>query len=499
MKIWPTLATLFFCSTAYSLDRDEVELLRRNNMLGNQVLLHSDDWGVNPLKDGVATSYKGQPNSLIEWKGLNPNKWLDFNQWKLQRAQRDSLPDWRLRIADKRHKAIVGRVIQCLNECSLYSEGDKSSAQYTSVILEGDEFNTAKDSYAWIFLRDGSIVRVSPKTSVSFLETNVTSSKIFHAIRLNHGHMYFEQRKIGQFILSDRPETDMAFYPLLEVKANRTYFAREEYKTLSDHQRLLYVLEQNPGHVGQYKKLNNLLQDQYLLSGRRDTEVFIFTSNATFLLENPVFHIFHETMGESYIKLEETIPNFKIADKRNVSGQAYFRGYKNKNSKALEVGSWMSVDVEGKELSLLDDSSSFEPVEVFVKRIPTIHMAREIFLRRVSGFLFEESIDEKTLAKEHGLRLWDVNSKELDKRKEFLFERIRRVETTNLRSLKTVFKEPNIEGFNSSYYNRAVARSLMALKKLNNYNSEVLKETNDAEYYLWILKNAKEFMPTYIR
>ena len=104
------------------------------------------------------------------------------------------------------------------------------------------------------------------------------------------------------------------------------------------------------------------------------------------------------------------------------------------------------------------------------------------------------------LAKEHGLRLWkSAKKEELELRKKFLFERIRRVETTNLRSIKKVFKDKKLQGLTKDYYLEALSRTLMALENLNDYNSQVVKETTETEYYLWILNNAEDFVPTYIR
>ena len=113
--------------------------------------------------------------------------------------------------------------------------------------------------------------------------------------------------------------------------------------------------------------------------------------------------------------------------------------------------------------------------------------------------MFMESLDEKPLANLHGLRLWNNGKEELELRKKYLFERIRRVDTTNLRSIKKVFKNSRQRGFTRDFYTEALSRTLMALKNLNNYNSQVVKETTETEYYLWILNNAEDFMPAYFR
>ncbi|MBC74496.1 MAG: hypothetical protein CME64_00615 [Halobacteriovoraceae bacterium] len=464
-----------------------------------EILLHVDEWGVKPKNDLEVLKYKGQERSTVDWENIDENTWLDFNKWKEQLKVKESTPDWKLKLKESQYSELVGRVIQCLNACRKYSKSGGSTAQYTSEIHEGDEISTGMHSYAWVFLRDGSIMRISPRTSISFLEVNLSEEKVFFLARLNHGHVYFEQRKIGKFPMVNKPETDMGMYPLLEKKANRSYFARKEYQDLTPKQRLLYTLEQNPGHVSQYLELNRSLERGKSAFLKRSTEFFIFTANATFLMQNPIFHLFHETSGETYVKLNESIDHLNLTDTRTTAGEVYFRGYNNKSFQKLPTQKWLTVDPEGLSIEDLENSELVRPVEYFVKRIPSIHLARERFLEKNSPFMFMESLDEKPLANLHGLRLWNNGKEELELRKKYLFERIRRVETTNLRSIKKVFKNSRQRGFTRDFYTEALSRTLMALKNLNNYNSQVVKETTETEYYLWILNNAEDFMPAYFR
>ena len=500
MRILPFLATLFISCVVHGFEQNELDLLRRNNMNTTEVLLHMDHWGVKPSSEVDVPQYKGQAKSMIDWENIDSNRWLDFNRWKEELSIKDSTPDWQIKLRDSKYSELVGRVIQCLKDCQKYSRSGQSSAQYTSEINEGDEISTGKDSYAWIFLRDGSLLRISPKSSISFLEINLSQDKVFFLARLNHGHIYFEHRKVGVFPMVNRTETDLAMYPLLEKTANRSYFARKEYQKLDKRQRLLYTLEKNPGHVAQYLGINKMLEEQSKLLQKRETEFFVFTANATFLMKNPIFHLFHETTGQSLVKLKDSIEHFNSTDPRSSSGEVFFRGYNNKSFKELAINKWQAVDPEGLSITPLAESTPMKPLEYLVKRIPSIHYARELFLRKYSSFLSKDGWSKKLLAKEHGLRLWkSAKKEELELRKKFLFERIRRVETTNLRSIKKVFKDKKLQGLTKDYYLEALSRTLMALENLNDYNSQVVKETTETEYYLWILNNAEDFVPTYIR
>ncbi|MEX1099152.1 MAG: hypothetical protein WEB87_01930, partial [Bacteriovoracaceae bacterium] len=351
---------------------------------------------------------------------------------------RDANPDWKIQLRDARHKEVAGQVIQCLNSCSIFNEEGPASAQFGGLIMEGDEFVTSTDSYAWIALVDGSMIRVSPNTSFSLFEVNISKEKILFSARLNQGHVYVQHRRVGTFKKKDRAETDLAFYPLLIKKANREHYMRQEYQSLNASQRMIYSLEKNPGHVSQYHQLNRLLAQKKQKFKRFDSEIFFVSANASFLLENAHFHLFHETTGETLIKLVSQVEGFASSDHRESSGEAFFRGYKNKRSQKIPVDTWHSMNPEGKELSVRHVmEEKFEIVDHFTKRIPALHLAREFFIRKRARFLTQD-FDEQTLAKNHGYRLWGEKDEDLKRRKSFLKEYTRRVETTNLRSIKKV-------------------------------------------------------------
>ena len=489
--------TTLFSALGHSLERKDFSFLRGENFLGKEVVLHSDDWGVKPPKPEDFKAYKGQSNSLVEWDSLDPNEWLDFNQWKLQRERQDRTPEWRIKARDLLHQEVVGKVIQCLNDCVIHTGKGQSRSQYGSVIKEGYEFSTGVDSYAWIYLADATIVRVSPQTSISFLEINVTEQKVFFSARLNEGHVYLEHRKLGSFPKRNLAQTDLAMLPLMLKKANREHYARYEFNMLSETQRLSYALEDNFGYVSQYDELNRLMGEQAQNVSKFESEFFIFTANASFALVNPVAHIFHEVNGESWFRMESAVPELLSEEKRPQEALVYFRGHTNNLFNKVPEDMWHSMNPEGTEFRARHETQSLKTVRYFTRRIPSIHLAREILLRQDSRFLFEE-FDRKNLAIHHGYRLWNELD-ELDKRKKFLLEYTRRLETTNLIAVASVFKDKKVKGFGREYYIEAIRRSLSDLKSLHDAGQEVVKESNEAEYYLWILKNAKEFMPTYTR
>lgn len=484
-------------SKAFALDKSDFSFLKENNMLDWEVRLHSEDeWEVSEPKESEFKAYRGQGRSLVKWDDLDANKWLDFNHWKEQRSKLDKMDNWRKELRDLSHSEIVGKVIQCLRNCrSLTGEGG-AKVQYGSKLKEGDEFRTGVDSYAWIYLVDGSIMRVSPESSISFIEVNISQKSVYLAARLNYGHIYSQSRRVGKFKTRDLAETDLALYPLFLKNANRENFARMEYQNIREDLKNLYNLERNPGHVGQYRELNRLIAQDAKEFQRLDSDFFLFTPNASFSFKNANFHVFYETMGKTWVKMPY-LNDFMDEDSRKVSGEAGRRGHVNKTMSSMELGRWYQMDKEGANFVPRRAPKRFDILEHFVKRVPSVQIAREIYLREMSLFL-KEKVTPKELAKNYGYRLWD-QKKELDKRAWYVKEYVRRVETTNLKSMKKVFANASPKGLTPSYYSEALKRSIDSLKDLRDIDMAKVRETTEAEYYLWILKHGKEFLPSYFR
>src|SRR5690606_4233162 len=107
--------------------------------------------------------------------------------------------------------------------------GDEVYAQYRSRIHEGDEIVTDKNSMAWVMLIDGTLLRISPNSSISFNDVNLSKQQTQFFMRLNYGHVYIQPRFSGKFEAQDMAETDGAFLPLLEKTANREFYMIQEY------------------------------------------------------------------------------------------------------------------------------------------------------------------------------------------------------------------------------------------------------------------------------
>lgn len=486
------LAIALLSANSFALTETEQKLMEDHGIQGPKIMLHTDSWGVKPSKIDVdGDVFKGQGKSLINWK-VNHHMWLDFNKWKEQRSARDKYPGWKLKLRETQHVESVGKVIKCYGVCNVFRGGNDVDADYMSRIYEGDEVITSEHSYAWVVLVDGSIFRISPKSSVTFNEINLGKKDYFYFLRLNHGHIHWQVRKSGEYKEENLAETDLMFYPLMLKEANREFFSRAEYAKMDHDQRLLYQTRRNPGHISQYKKLNELLKNNEEILNRKNVKVFIVTANSSYLVENSHFDLFYATNGQSKFRYQSVLDGFKNTDTRKVKATAFLRGYNNRVEKRLSDNQWYEVPRDGKSLSEKDLSEQFKTIDLFTKRTPTIHMARELIIRNDYKHLLNKDDDPSVIATEYGYRLWDEDGKEFDERLKYLKEYTRRVETTNITSMNKVFKDRVPEDFDSSYYHKALSLHMKKLKNLYNKSNSVVPELNDLQYYIWILKYAKK-------
>ncbi len=484
---------------AHALTTEDTKLLGKMGITAPRILLHTDQWQVKPSKiDSDGVRYKGQAKSLIEWNEMDHVKWLDFNYWKQQRQQRDISPDWKIKFRQAQQVELIGRVLKCVGECRLYRGENYVNAQYLSRLKEGDELVTAEDSYAWLVLGDGSIARVSPKTSLTLNEFNLGKSSAFYFVRLNHGHIHWQVRKLGSFKKQNLAETDLLFYPLMQMDANREKFSQDEYRQMNEKQRLLYFTRKNFGHKSQYEELNSYLVDNDTYLSKVDTKVFMVTPNSSFLVTNAHFDVFYSINSHTHFRFKKYLNGFESKDTRKISVSAFLRGYNNTKQEDLVSSEWYEIDSNGSVIEEKNLERVYNSIDLFTKRTPTIHLAREILLKSRFKYLYQAQLQTKDLIVEHGYRLWDDDSIDEDyagetlRRIEFLKEYTRRVETTNLFSLKKVFKSKILDEFDSEYYSYALKSQIEKLKTQYSKKRMVIPELKEIEYYIWTLKYAKK-------
>lgn len=408
--------------------------------------------------------YKGMKKSLIEWEKLDPVDFLDYDLWLRDVKLRDKWPMWEKTVREKSQRERVGKVLHCVGKCRFYRGIGFYNGQFRSTVLEGDEIHTDENSYAWIFLMDGTMVRLSPYSSVTFKEINLGKSTNFIHARINSGNVLWLSRSQDKFVETNERETDglflpMTFYEALPSSESSTY----------DEDDLFASLEESKSTLNQYKRLNKLIEENNKELPPRKTFSFLVTPNGSVSGEGLSLEFISLIGNESYLKIRSPSQVGLDSKEEDQNFDFYFRGFDNKKVESLKTGQWYKVGQKGREISDFQESNLFHMGEFVTKRIPTIFVARELLLKEYSQFL-KSLKDERKLALDYGYRKWGSFAKadsDLRLRFEFLKEYTRRMETSNLlaserlrEKLRANGDETNDMTYSSQFFNLALVEYL---------------------------------------
>lgn len=447
------------------------------------------DWRVEEekvIRDSSVPN-KGQRYSIIPWSTLVTEEWLSLDNWLLQREVKDATPDWKIRLRHAEHREIVGKVLQCRGQCRVLRGTNKSTAQYLSRIHEGDEFVTDKDSVAWLYMMDGTLMRISPETSVSLQEINLSQKDFFYLIRLNQGHISWHTRQKKEFAKDLSPETDSLSLPLMVKESNLQFFERLIYNRQNSHQRLLEFIDLDENAiVEQYKSLNSLqLENNKMMT--ISTNLMLVTPTGTISAFNTSFDAVYTLGANAFFKIKENNIEKKIL--------LNLRGYLSESQNEILDESWYKIESNGRSFSKLEDvPGTLQVLELLTKRIKTIELAREIWVKQFTLPMLPLLSNPEKMAVEYGYTIW---GDKLQDRINFLFEYTRRVETTNLKSIMNLLTR--LEGsdqkvnneITEALYRQSLKHYLLGLKSKYDNKKIRVREMSDVQYYVWILRNGK--------
>lgn len=407
------------------------------------------------------TRFAGESASLINWKELDEEDFLDLAKWKIKRKLKDENPLWKQNLQETRLDERAGYVIDCIGECRNYRGLGHAKMKYLSEVKEGDEIFTMEDSYLWIYLLDGTLVRLSPESSITLKEINRGQRSNMIYARLNTGNILWWSRAQNKFQSKDIKEKDSLFLPLSMYQANikNNVFEVEE-------DDLFAFLDSYTDHSKKYKYLNSLIEETNNLA-TLDTKAFLSFPNGTVIGDNVVAEFIILNGNESYIKSRGKEAQGLMGDWEASPLTFYYRGFNNTLEAVMKNDQWYKVDPKGRELSYAQDIQGFSINEFITSNIPSILIARELMLEKYSFFMHDEGITASELAEEYGYRLWgDINDEksDLNRRISFLKEYTRRAETTNLlvmekfnRKLRDRGEEVLNSEYSEKYYRRAMA------------------------------------------
>lgn len=446
------------------------------------------EWNVEEKQVEIDTEpLKGQGHSLIPWDTQDPQEWLSIDRWLMDRELKDKAPDWKLRLRDDRQLEHVGKVLQCRGKCEVFRGTMKASVQHLSRINEGDEFRTQVDSVAWIFLMDGTLVRIGPSSSVSFQEINWSKNEVFQLVRLHQGHVYWHPRDAKDYPLEKDPETDSFSLPLLVRESNQAYFERTLFQSQKD-----FARSEESFHLEDTAITNQIAKLNELKSSNNKTlppvtRVMMVAPNATLVGKLTSFDLFHYPGGKSHFKKRNSLEGHDLT--------LHLRGHNNTATTSITEEAWYEIETNGRSHKLVEAvTGQLEITELLTRRIKTLELAREIWLEKYTHPVVAQLDTPKDLAVKHGYTLWgDV----LTKRFDFLVEYTRRMETTNLKSMDNLLAKVEKNGefsqkeMSDSHYKATLNYYLRDLKTRYTNKRMQVREMNDLQYYIWILRHGK--------
>ena len=404
--------------------------------------------------------YQGMNKSMIEWDKLDPVDYLDYDLWLRDVKLKDKWPKWEKTAREKSHDEGIGKVLHCVSRCRFYRGVGFYSGQFRSTVLEGDEIHTGDDGYAWIFLFDGTMVRLSPNSSITFKEFNIGDKKNFIHARINSGNILWLSREREKFIETNERETDalflpMSFYEALPVSRGLEY----------DEDDLINSLEVSKSTLNQYKRLNGLIEENNNYFEERSTLAFLVSPNGSVSGESLNIEFISLIGKEGYFKRRGYEQLGLVGEGKKLPASFYYRGFDNKDTYEIEEGVWYKLGQKGREIDTYEAGRLFLMGELMTKRIPTIFVARELLLKNYSEFL-NKTDDERTLAREYGYRKWGAledPSSDIKLRFDFLKEYTRRMETSNLLASQRLREKLEASGeksddmtYSAKFFNRAL-------------------------------------------
>jgi hypothetical protein len=453
--------------------------------------LHDTDaWRVPPEKVEVDVTEpnKGQSYSITPWATQDPEEWLSISNWIVERDLKDKISDWKIRLRHENHKELVGKILQCRGECQIYRGTIPTKAQHLSQVLEGDELKTGKDSIAWIFMIDGSLLRLASDSSISMNEINLSKSEFFILARLNQGHVFWHPRNKQEMTPEFAAETDSMALPVMIKEANQQFYERALFKAQDDKAQLAEILNLDDTAIVNQTKATNDLKKSNNPGLTVSTKVMIVAPNASIVSTSVSFDFFYLPGGNSYFKKRDT----ELGEEFSL----HLRGYSDAQVSVISNNDWHEVDSSGKKFQVSNEiPGGIQVLELLTRRIKTLELAREVWVKDFTLPLLAKLTDPESVAREFGYSMWvDEN---MPKRLNFLTEYTRRIETTNLQAMENLLTK--LEGADKTFkrelsdeqYRESLKHYLLGLKSRYDKKKTRVKEMTDLQYYVWILKNGK--------
>ena len=280
---------------------------------------------------------------------------LDLTRWKDRRNRLDVVGDIEARRYDFRtRRPLIGRILLKVGDVRVLRESGTLRGSSVSFLYEGDIIETMSTGGAWIVLIDGSLLRLSPHSSISLSSFIFNSEKMQFYIRLNQGELYSKVRRPRDFDTTKERFSDLKYSPVFGAeKLNDILlkFNRSLYKT---------------GKLSE-QSLKNML-DLYLdnisfQSTKTNSSLVFYTNQIIVEQKDSVGHLF-EVYGKTFFKFygENFSENKEVS---MVSFEKSVKNYKNKIWYEAVPGELSETDfMKDKELAIKLATASINPIFV---------------------------------------------------------------------------------------------------------------------------------------
>ena len=327
------------------------------------------------LKDS-RLRFRGEKNSAIDWTGKQGEELLDYKKWKEKVLGQEKDENYVILSRAKENREIMARVISCIGTCMAQREAKDYRLQQKSRLVEGDEVYTEKDSYLWLALASGEILRLAPETSLFLREINFIDSEIFYFLRINQGFVKMAARVGGPDEFANAKFSDPLALPLYPEQSNPS---EQDKKYLEGFRELV--------------KTNNLWREKLR------TQFLVSLPNVILKVENSSFDIFTNTLSKSYIKLM----------RESSASKANYYLLDQGKEEAINFDTWQEVSFDGQSIAALKEfKQAIYYGEIFFKSIIPLRFSSEMLMRLNLAPAYEQKISGKNIALEHGIFRWDL-------------------------------------------------------------------------------------------
>ena len=134
----------------------------------------------------ILFQYEASLRAEVEF-GLDDRiaRMLSWSWWEAENRKAE-MPKANLEVSFLENEKMAA-AIQCLGRCrNFFGRSSYPIVPYT-FIREKDVVKTGKQSFLWLYLANGALMRMAPESSVSFYEINLGKENILYHFRVNKG------------------------------------------------------------------------------------------------------------------------------------------------------------------------------------------------------------------------------------------------------------------------------------------------------------------------